>query len=607
MLCQHCQRMFRAPEWAAHHTDTASLRDASANGCAICHPFMQHLVEKYSDPANVFTSPMGYRVYQDEKHAQVLVDLDFTEDGNDVLECQTWMAIPSADVTFNPAIRERQSLPLQDAIAAAKHWLTECREGHDRCPKTPQPAFYPDYLLEIDGSTVRLVSSAEKQISDAYVAVSCCRGANPPTIADIKQLQSGLALTELPIAFREAAHLVQGLFIRYLWIETFCTPPETQTQAQQVYTNCLFNLSLARSTTPNESCLGACPSHAKLPFEIETKGLIGEEGTSAEVTATVVPWDYFERSLYHQPLGRRADSVQEQFWSPRVLSLGLGELFWSCAQLPNASESLPRGPAHLAEEFGLRQKTIPDGSDQEKLEEYWWQALEAYTDGELDRPEAGRLVGVSSIAGQLAPVLDDVYIHGHFAKTLPWSLNWQVEYPPLEEKRGVRRARKGDAQTHDTPSWSWGSMDGTLYFFQLRECTSLADVVDPTSLAETESLKLAIKTFCMQVGWADGKPVIQHEFWKDGEQFHWLNVNLDDERFTPKPGARHLLVALIEDDWLGKWEGLLVEEVKADGEAGPVYQRIGHFIMDRKQGDEEREWKEDYRLMSGERREIILV
>lgn len=150
-------------------------------------------------------------------------------------------------------------------------------------------------------------------------------------------------------------------------------------------------------------------------------------------------------------------------------------------------------------------------------------------------------------------------------------------------------------------------MDGTLYFFRLMECTTLAEIVNPSSLTETGFSKLAITTFCMEVDWTHGIPVIQHEFWRtDGERFHWLRVDLDDERLTPKQGARHLLAALIEDDWLGKWEGLLVEEVSVGGECS--YKRIGHYILDRKQGDEERvRWKEDFRLLSGERQEIVLV
>ncbi|KAK1145118.1 hypothetical protein N8T08_004551 [Aspergillus melleus] len=615
MLCQQCQRMFQAPEWATHHADVASLSEAAASGCSICHPFMHQLVQKYGDPKNVFINPMSYRVYQDETQAQIVLDLDFSRDGNDVMECQSLVAIPSETVAFNPTIRERRSsLPLQVAVTAAKGWLADCHEGHgQRCRKNTNPSFYPDYLLEIDGSTVQLISPADKEVSDPYVAVSYCRGSNPGFLqlsaSTMTQLRNGISLTELPVAFREAAELVQCLFIRYLWFDALCISPDSkgsEDQVQQTYTNCLFNLALARPETPNESCLEACPPHAKLPFQVDTTGLIGKD-RNAKSTATVIPWDYFESSLYHQPLAYRADSVQERFWSPRVLSFGLGELFWSCTQLSNASESLPRGPAHLAEEFGLTQKAVPDTSDAERLGEFWWKTLEAYTDGELDCPEAGRLAGVSTIASQLALSMDDLYIHGHFAKMLPWGLNWRVEVPPLEERRGVRRARKIDAAKHITPSWSWASMDGTLYFFRPMECTTLAEIVNPSSLTETGFSKLAITTFCMEVDWTDGIPVIQHELWRtDGERFHWLRVDLDDERLTPKQGARHLLAALIEDDWLGKWEGLLVEEVSVGGEGS--YKRIGHYILDRKQGDEERgRWKEDFRLLSGERQEIVLV
>lgn len=53
----------------------------------------------------------------------------------------------------------------------------------------------------------------------------------------------------------------------------------------------------------------------------------------------------------------------------RVVSFGLGELFWDCIQWPNASESVPRGlqgtqvGTNNLPSFRLAKKSIPYGSD----------------------------------------------------------------------------------------------------------------------------------------------------------------------------------------------------------------------------------------------------
>lgn len=141
-------------------------------------------------------------------------------------------------------------------------------------------------------------------------------------------------------------------------------------------------------------------------------------------------YDYYQVSLYDQPLGYRAWVLQERLLSPRVLSFGLGEAFWDCIETPNASESLPRGFNSVGNYFSLKpknlaQKAIPVHADIEEIKSFWWSILEEYTDRELTYPETGKLVTLSAIARQLEVSMDDVYLAGHFWKMLSFGLNWR--------------------------------------------------------------------------------------------------------------------------------------------------------------------------------------
>ncbi|KAH7339228.1 hypothetical protein BKA66DRAFT_448471 [Pyrenochaeta sp. MPI-SDFR-AT-0127] len=174
---------------------------------------------------------------------------------------------------------------------------------------------------------------------------------------------------------------------------------------QDVYANCIINLSLAQVGIPNESCLNLYDFGTALPFEAETCGLIGKD-KSTKCICTIVYRNYYREGLYDRPIGLRAWVLQERLLAVRVLSIGLGELFWDRNQLPNANN----------------------------------------------------LIALSALVTRMGQAMDDVCFAGHFWKMMPHTLNWQVQ-PPLAN---ISKESKGTKQIR-TPSWSWASMDGPLY------------------------------------------------------------------------------------------------------------------------------------------------
>ncbi|KAL9116551.1 MAG: hypothetical protein Q9187_006923 [Circinaria calcarea] len=594
MLCEKCVPMFQSSAWADHHPDLTSFTNAAASGCYICEPLLQYALKKSGALEKCIVKPYKYRVYRSEAGTQIIVDMIMLKDGKETKDCRAFLAIPSPKLTTDFSIRNRISaIPLLDASRTAQRWMSDCLNGHEQCQKNTQPRSYPTRLLELGESTIRVILPAEEKLSGPYATLSYCWGPNPTflrlTVSNLQELQLGIPCSDIPIAFREAIHFIKCLSIRYLWIDALCViqsgPGSTKdwrsecNKMQDVYSNCIVNLSLSRAAHPNESCLGGCTPNATLPFEVETTGIVGD-GESEKCTCTILSWDYFREAIYDQPLGFRAWALQERLLSVRVLSFGLGELFWDCVQVPNACESFPYGLENLSDLFRLSDKAIPNSSDGGKLRSVWWRILEEYVDRELTYPEADKLVALSGIASRMESAMDDVYIAGHFWRTLPYSLNWQVQPPLAAEKRrekiprrinGPAKKNKDESQ-NKTPSWSWASMDGPL-FVDTGRYNSLADaeaytlaLVDERNLTgQIVSASLKIRAYYAEIEWTQGRPVIlgQPRTWFDDIYFFQVNIDDPDDRLAE--GTRCWLAALGEDHWLGKWEGLVLKEVEIEG------------------------------------------
>jgi hypothetical protein len=236
---------------------------------------------------------------------------------------------------------------------------------------------------------------------------------------------------------------------------------------EYVYSNSIATVALSCASNPNQSCFGGYSIDSTPPFEIEAPD--GSRPDDSEMNNfVVVHEEYFFTSLHDQPLGHRAWGLQERLLSPRILSLGMGELFWDCNNLQDASECFPRGLPHGVKDeiwYPSPVGRIPITTDIPSLEKSWLDILDDYTVRDLTYPETDKLVALSAVARRMAVLMQDVYIAGHFWKTLPRTLNWRVNPRSIHNKRrdivARRMATVVQGQRHGTtsktPSWSWAS------------------------------------------------------------------------------------------------------------------------------------------------------
>ncbi|RII13652.1 heterokaryon incompatibility protein [Alternaria sp. MG1] len=552
--------------------------------------------------------------------------------------------------------RRNLTIPVTQSIEAALEWMNSCLHKHEQCQKHTQPHTYPTRLLELGGHNFRLILSQDEKPSGPYAALSYCWGPNPSfpclTADNLQDFQDGRPYTSLPIAFQEAIHILEKLSIQYVWIDALCiiqsgvgSGKDWQFECgrmEEVYSNCIINLSLAQAAHPNESCLRGYTLDSTLPFRIDVVDETHHDGSY-----TVLSRDYFTEALNDQPLGSRAWVLQERLLATRVLSIGNGELFWDCEQLPHASESLPYGFTHCSDKakFFRNHLSLPipslprikdsedmegnrSTSDSADLEDIWSRIIKEYNARQLTYPQIDKLVALSAISRRMSYAMDDEYLAGHFRKTLPLSLNWYTDRsnshisrptdrPPKRLPRSSNQICDGDWINNPswnwvvTPSWSWASVDGRLVTVATcgDDMKSLAamEMYEFSPVGRTgqkarleHELLLTIRTWCWIIEWSNVQMDTDYgliRFIKRG--LHDLSFHMDDMNDIPDDESQCLLAALIHsyDTGFQVIEGLILREIDFDGKK--VYGRMGHFawyfhVMDEDVEEDVREHLETY-------------
>ncbi|KAI9693032.1 MAG: hypothetical protein M1822_005027 [Bathelium mastoideum] len=260
---------------------------------------------------------------------------------------------------------------------------------------------------------------------------------------------------------------------------------------------------------------------------------------------------------------------------------------------PHTSEFFPYGIKKDIGIFCHDMETIPNKLDGETPHQtYWFSLVEEYTNRELTFPKTDKLVALSAIAVRLGSAMNDVYIAGHFWKTLPLSLNWKVGSPymgKMQRKRAVPRRiispaklEEGQRQNH-TPSWSWASIHGPLDTQYRNPYDPLADLLAyaVTPLVETNptgqivSASLTISAYCAEIEWTQEGPNIRSEPGLWTNKSYRLIVDIDDPDDKPTSGERYWIAVLAESSWGSLWEGLVLTKLNIGGER--LYRRKGHF------------------------------
>lgn len=424
--------------------------------------------------------------------------------------------------------------------------MEDCDRGHDcdknhSCEKNKNSPTVPTRLLEVTRSKeiIRVVELGEHR--EHYLALSHCWGLShriTTTKENIVKHREGIPISQLPATFKQAISIAWGLDIRYLWIDSLCIIQDDFSDWEReasrmgnVYayayltisalssaddsTGCFRNgsdIKVVSTLIPHISCdswttgLTAIPLAAGLIINNRVNAvdvrMFREMATRGDIYVTCEwmppslidsPRDYlvgrFGRKVApfeHEPLNKRAWTLQERLLSPRTLHYGSQEMYWECQHCVLCEDG-----AVLTREFPTLGKVLasrsPPSGEKKPATDWWHRLVEEYTGRNLTRDQ-DKLPALSGLANLMAAKTGDGYAAGLWKRDVIEDLFWSIEI--------VEPSHHCDDPAHDAmmppatkasvkhptqyraPSWSWASLDGKVKYYHLNQACIQARCLD---------------------------------------------------------------------------------------------------------------------------------
>jgi hypothetical protein len=407
------------------------------------------------------------------------------------------------------------------------------------------------------------VASPIKSKSDLH-----CRGNSPffkLTAAYFASFRSGLPLSRLPQAFRDAALVTKELGVRYLWIDALCIIQGTDAAATEdflregtsmshVYSRTSCNIVAMFGKSPHESLF---TDRSTLPFDngrlktyhgrtgvLDDKLRIFESWPTDEIG--IVPDDILNRDGVHCEVASRGWIMQELYLSPRALLYGRHQAHWVCNGLA-ACELWPNGNFSGLYQYPVLRRLNPDGIDAEMgprnsspdyddpssdYDILWPDIIHMYSELSLTFPR-DRLVALSGVAKTFQRIMKSNYLAGHWESTLPLSLLWERKY----------RTTSAPSE-YIAPSWSWASLNRAVmvsehsppYIIKSMSClgqlldrTVFTAGDDPMGAVEYGELSVHAPLFWSETLQGDIMPAMKNSSWPMVQETAMIQYLLDDE------------------------------------------------------------------------------
>ncbi|KAL7945486.1 heterokaryon incompatibility domain-containing protein [Trichoderma barbatum] len=347
----------------------------------------------------------------------------------------------------------------------------------------------PTRLLHLtsgsSGPMVRLIDGANLSLdtNTPYIALSHSWGNTMPIqliASRLAEFTNGIAFTDLPATFRDAAALTLELGVSYLWIDSLCIIQDSASdwlhEAQRmaaVYT--FSHLTIAASASKNPATgLSPSPRPRTVIVRPNWTGFIQEWGLQPGQTLRITnPWyQDFGNTIVSAPLNRRGWTYQEYVLSPRVLHCTDGEWWWN-----SISDGIHRETSTDPIRFftGPGSITWPDklsffNKERRRMthtpDVWFWDYLTSQYNQRALTKRKDKLVAFGAVAqifGQVNGLPVDKpgeYVAGAWRSYLPFGLHWSIGE---NAERHVSQPGSED-EDYVIPSWSWASIDGLVRF-----------------------------------------------------------------------------------------------------------------------------------------------
>ncbi|KAI1848512.1 hypothetical protein JX265_008707 [Neoarthrinium moseri] len=372
-----------------------------------------------------------------------------------------WNVVPVLRELFS----DRDS---SDALGFIKSRLQSCLNSHILCRS--RGSTLPTRVLDVGtsgDSRINLISTEGKPF-EPYIALTYCWGKDgaivKTTRENVRSFESGLAISDLPLVFRECIMLSRRLGTRFVWIDALCIIQDDREDWEResskmslTYAQAFLTIAAAMSASTSESFLSKPQRRDNNPAALQSSLFVKRmtlNGQVTELRARVIPevgihskWThwYYERQLYpRDPWSQRGWTLQEQLLSPRLLMLTSSEIQWSCQERQSCECTSPLNHRRL---FGGKSLSgIENASD---AFFFWHKVVEDYSIRTLSH-SVDRLPAISGVAQVIQERTGSKYVAGLWSENIAEDLLW--------ERVGEIGAQPG----YLAPSYSWASVVGEI-------------------------------------------------------------------------------------------------------------------------------------------------
>lgn len=324
--------------------------------------------------------------------------------------------------------------------------------------------------MEEDPDVIRLVEFGDTA-SPEYIALSHCwgLGVEQPikTVREnIESRKTGIETISLSRTFRDAIAVSRRLGVQYLWIDALCIiQDDEQDKANEiprmhvVYEGAALTIS-AMSARDGR---GGCWIPRRRVFELPL-----ENGRSTRLA--------FHRSLElagqhasflssqpdtdldtQYPLATRKWALQERLLSRRVLHFTAQDLVWECRDAARCD----CGTVDILYPDHTHRNIFEVLTDQSAKKFYiifnWMQLVLQSSLADLS-DETDVFPALAGLASEFSNKGLGTYCAGLWELSIPVAFCWYTSQAWSEEATNFRPSK------YVAPTWSWGSVQGTLYF-----------------------------------------------------------------------------------------------------------------------------------------------
>ena len=382
-----------------------------------------------------------------------------------------------------------------------------CLVNHDSCSHPrPDDRRRPARVIAVgslpDFSDVKLCCLSDLDRDFSYVTLSHCWGPSglemKLTAPVEKSLKERIPWDSLPKTFRDAILITRALQnafgVKYIWIDALCilqdSPGDWDKEASNmadIYRHSFCNLAACVGFDSHSGLFGGrdpCSEHSCV---VDATSIEGSTASFYKIENRMI----YDTSVKASILATRAWVLQEVLLAPRVLYFTPQQWVWECATLC-ASEMAPnetligftnKKMSLDAPFVGSYEQSPPLGADY-RLYRVWMNTVNLYTSRKLTKAR-DKLVAISGLAKQMHAMLHikDEYIAGLWRRNLILHMLWRISY-------GQRATRP---QPYRAPTWSWASVDGTIYNHRTNlgaeeRCTAIVEFSSPKMVYVTDDI-----------------------------------------------------------------------------------------------------------------------